>query len=184
MIHFPTFFCFAHISFLSQVPEDTNTKTGNKTSKISLQPGHNQALSTSIDNTRRQRGCGHLSATRFCICLSDNDSPRCSHLDDRVSNFSQCHCTACGIGSPSQSCCIVLGLQWHWSASDCRSQPEAIGNGHCQMETIPQHLKKMEAREENRYLELKSCCWQWIYLHLLIGLRSTTFHRHIMECPL
>lgn len=96
---------------------------------------------------------GHTKSTtifKYLQCntmsFSHNDSPRYSRLGDKVSSFSQCHCRACGIVSPSRSCCIFLGLLWHWSASDCQSQPEATDNGHCLMETIPQHLNKVERK--------------------------------------
>lgn len=83
----------------------------------------------------------NISNPILCLCFPASDLPRYSHLDDRVSNFSLCRCRASGTGSPNLSCYIFLGLQWHWSASDFQSQPEAIDNGRCLMETIPQHLK-------------------------------------------
>jgi hypothetical protein len=116
----------------------------------------------------------------FCIC----DSPRYSHLDDRVSSFSPCHCRAFGIESPNLSCCIFLGLQWHWSAFDCQSQPEATDNGHCLMETILQHLKGTDTRGESKYLRLNFYNWKWVTLLTLIGLVSAIFLRCIMKCPL
>lgn len=174
-----------HSHFFSRSASTRGHKHKDKKQKWKDQPsGRPHPTFTSPDCARTWRGWGHKSATQFCVCLSDNDSPRCSHPGDRASSFSQCHCTACGTGSPSLSCCIFLALQRNWSASDCQSQPEAIDNGHCRMETIPQHLKKVEAREENGYLELKLYNWRWIMPHLSIGLNSATFYRYIMECPL
>lgn len=78
--------------------------------------------------------------------ISDSDSPRYSHPDDKVSSFFLCHCRASDTVSPNRNCYTFLGLQWHWSASGCRNQPEAIDSGHCLMETIPQHLQWAETK--------------------------------------
>lgn len=146
----------------------------------------NPARSTSRQATPGREGQGsHICNFVNSVFLpSRNDSPRYSHLDDKVSSSSQCHCRACGIGSPSLSCCIFLGLQWHWSASAGQSQPEAIDNGHCQMETIPQHLNKEETKGENRYLKLHFYNWRWAIFLLVVGLGSAVFHTDIMKCPL